>query len=75
MDAQVPESAVGQMSPGRQATVTVPALGASFAARLLRVVPDPVQANGNVSYEVLFVLQHPSPHVLPGMSADVTVGR
>ena len=75
MEAQVPESAVRQMRSGRQATVTVPALGASFSARLLRVVPDPVQADGHVSYEVLFILQRPSPQVLPGMSADVTVGR
>jgi multidrug efflux pump subunit AcrA (membrane-fusion protein) len=75
MEAQVSESAVGELRPGRRATVTVPALGASFSARLLRVVPDPVQANGNVSYEVLFTLRRPSPQVLPGMSADVTLGR
>lgn len=75
MGAQVPESAVRGMRTGRQATVTVPALGARFSARLLRVVPDPVQANGDVSYEVLFVVQRPSPRILPGMSADVTLGR
>ena len=42
------------MRPGRRATVTVPALGASLSARLLRVVPDPVQTVGGVSYGVLF---------------------
>jgi hypothetical protein len=75
MDAQVPESAVANMRPGRPATVTVPALGASFSSRLLSVVPDPLQTNGEVSYEVVFVVQRPSPQVLPGMSADVTLGR
>lgn len=75
MAAQVPESAVRAMRPGREAKVTVLALGASFRARLLRVVPDPVQANGGVTYEVLFVLQQPNPQVLPGMSADVTLSR
>ncbi len=75
VQAQVPESAVGHMRPGRRATVTVPALGASFAAVLLRVVPDPVQADGGVSYKVLFVLRKSSSRLLPGMSADVTLGR
>lgn len=75
MAAQVPESAVNGMRTGRRATVTVPALGASFSARLLRVVPDPVQVNGDVSYEVLFMLQRPSTRVLPGMSADVSLGK
>ncbi len=75
MQAQVPESAVGGMRYGRAATVTVPALRASFRARLLRVVPDPAQTSGDVSYEVVFVLQHPSPQALPGMSANVTLGR
>lgn len=73
--AQVPESAMRQMRPGQRATVTVPALGASFAARLVRVVPDPVQVNGDVSYQVMFVLQRPSLQVLPGMSADVILPR
>jgi multidrug efflux pump subunit AcrA (membrane-fusion protein) len=75
MAAQVPESAMKQMRAGQPATVTVPALGATFGARLVRVVPDPVQVNGDVSYTVLFVLPQPSPQVLPGMSADVTLGR
>lgn len=75
MQAQVPESAVRGMRYGRVATVTVPALRARFRARLLRVVPDPVQTNAGVSYEVVFVLLHPSPQVLPGMSANVTLGR
>ena len=75
MSAQVPESGVKELRPGRHATVTVPALGASFGARLLRVVPNPIQANGDVSYEALFVLLRPSSEVLPGMSADVTLGR
>jgi multidrug efflux pump subunit AcrA (membrane-fusion protein) len=75
VEAQVSESAVGGLRPGRRATVTVPALGASLGARLLRVVPDPVQTAGGVSYGVLFNLLRPSPQVLPGMSADVTLGR
>lgn len=75
MAAQVPESAMKDMRPGRQATVDVPALGSSFGARLVRVVPAPVQQNGQVYYQVLFALQRPSGQVLPGMSADVTLGR
>jgi len=75
VETQVPESAVRELRPGRRATVNVPALGARFGARLLRVVPVPVQADSGVSYNVLFTLLRPSPRVLPGMSADVTLGR
>ena len=74
-EAQLPESAVKQLRPGRGATVTVPALGTRSSARLLRVLPDPVQIDGNVSYGVLFSLRRTSAQVLPGMSADVTLDR
>jgi macrolide-specific efflux system membrane fusion protein len=72
-EAQIPESAIAGLRPGRRAIVSVPALGTRYGAQLLRVVPNPVQVDSTVSYEALFALSGATSSLLPGMSADLAL--
>ncbi|CAL1241815.1 efflux RND transporter periplasmic adaptor subunit [Candidatus Methylocalor cossyra] len=65
----VPESAMAKVQPGAAVTVTVPALGKSFDARVWRYAASADDATRTMETQVL--VENPSFELKPGMLASV----
>ncbi|WP_052441658.1 HlyD family efflux transporter periplasmic adaptor subunit [Streptacidiphilus anmyonensis] len=71
--AQLPESQMANVHPGRQATLSVSASGRTLTGRISQILLDPARVPGATYYDVTITLDSPPPTVLAGMSVDVTL--
>ncbi|MFM7676628.1 MAG: efflux RND transporter periplasmic adaptor subunit [Synechococcus sp.] len=70
--AKVPESDIGRLRVGRQASVRVAAFpDRRFAARVRRIAPRAIKLNNVTSFEVKLQLLDPAPELRIGMTADI----
>jgi HlyD family secretion protein len=78
VDAQVSETEIASVAPGRKAEVLVQALpGKTFEATVERIGIEPKREGGVVQYPVTLLVQNADGALMPGMSARVRmeVGR
>jgi HlyD family secretion protein len=70
--AKVPESDIGRIRLGQEASVRVDAFpDRSFPARVKRITPRAVKVNNVTSFDVLLTFTAPQPDLRIGMTADV----
>jgi HlyD family secretion protein len=70
--AKVPESDIGRVRQGQQASVRVDAFpDRRFAARVKRITPRAVKVNNVTSFDVYLQFVEPTPGLRIGMTADV----
>ena len=70
--AKVPESDIGRVRQGQQASVRVDAFpDRRFAARVKRITPRAVKVNNVTSFDVYLQFVEPTPELRIGMTADV----
>jgi HlyD family secretion protein len=70
--AKVPESDIGRVRKGQQASVRVDAFpDRRFAARVKRITPRAVKLNNVTSFDVYLTFVEPTPELRIGMTADV----
>lgn len=70
--AKVPESDIGRVRQGQQASVRVDAFpNRRFAARVKRITPRAVKVNNVTSFDVYLQFVEPTPELRIGMTADV----
>ncbi|QVL52177.1 MAG: efflux RND transporter periplasmic adaptor subunit [Cyanobium sp. M30B3] len=70
--AKVPESDIGRVRQGQQASVRVDAFpDRRFAARVKRITPRAVKLNNVTSFDVFLQFVEPTPELRIGMTADV----
>lgn len=72
--AQVPESQISNVHLGQSASVSITALSKTIAATVDRVISDPAQVPGSVTYDVILRAKSWPAAALPGMSATVQFG-
>jgi len=74
--AQVPEGDIARVTRARRARVTIDPLGGRpLVAHLRRIVPSPVLVGGSTYYDAVFVLARSRAGLLPGMTANLVIGR
>ncbi|MFU8886893.1 MAG: efflux RND transporter periplasmic adaptor subunit [Cyanobacteriota bacterium] len=70
--AKVPESDIGRVRQGQEASVRVDAFpDRRFAARVKRITPRAVKLNNVTSFDVFLTFLEPTPELRIGMTADV----
>jgi len=70
--AQVPESDIGHLALGQEASVRVDAFpDRRVPARVRRIAPRAIKANNVTSFEVTLRLEDPAPDLRIGMTADI----
>jgi hypothetical protein len=69
--AQVAESAMPQLKPGKPARVTVNALRQTVDGTVDQVIPMPIDQSGAVEYAVRLTVAHWPDGTTPGMSLSV----
>ncbi len=70
--AKVPESDIGRLRVGQEASVRVDAFpDRRFAARVRRIAPRAIKLNNVTSFEVKLQLLDPAPELRIGMTADI----
>jgi HlyD family secretion protein len=74
INVSLPETAVAQVKPGQDATVTFDSLpGKQFDAKVADVSPAATTVQNLVSYVATIKLQSPGDDIRPGMNANVTI--